>query len=351
MTFIFFQRISNYMIHTANSRQAIFIILICFLFPTISNAQEIGLNVDFLGYADNREFKNSQTPPKTYFGSILSPQFNFQISEKHQLIAGFHYQNNFGKNNDNNNNVTPIMYYNYSSSRLNFAIGSMPRAEKLKNISRFILADTMYYDRPNLEGMHLEYTAQNYKQHLYIDWLNKQGLNYREQFLVGTRGRWNIQRFFIENEAVMFHNSLSSNDDEDEHIQDNMTASIRIGVDLTKVTFLATLRTSAGVIANYDRVRTKYEHINYGFIHQLELAYKHFFIKNSMYLGDGVYSPHADPFYQSKKYNRLDLGWKPFKKGNIEGVFTASFHFTDQATSNQQSFLLRYNFDQRLFAK
>jgi len=339
------------MISTVNSRLAIFILLTFFLAPNALLAQEIGLHIDFFGYADNREFKNTQTPPKTYFGSILSPQFNFKLNNKHKLVAGLHYQNNFGKNNENNNKAHPIMYYNYNGNNLNFSIGSMPRAEKLNNISKFILADTMYYDRPNVDGMHLEYTDTNYKQQIYIDWLNKQGRNYREQFLVGTRGRWNINKFFVENDVVMFHNSLSSNDDIDEHIQDNMTASLRLGVELTDVAFLDTLSTSVGIITNYDRLRTKYEHYNYGFIHQIDLAYANFFIKNILYLGDGVFSPHADPFYQSKKYDRLDFGWQPFKKGNIEGIFTASFHFTEQAISNQQSFTLRYVFDQRLFVK
>jgi len=54
----------------------------------------------------------------------------------------------------------------------------------------------------------------------------------------------------------------------------------------------------------------------------------------------------GDPFYRRDAYDRLDIGWLPFRKmfrkGAIEGKLTATFHFSPGSrTSNQQAFIVR----------
>lgn len=339
------------MIKYLRSLVPIFIVLLILFNSIPIAAQEIGVKVDFFGYADNREFKAKYTQDKTYFGTITTPQIAFKLYNKHQLIGGLHYQYDFGKNADNKNELYPVMYYNYRTKHLDFSIGNIPRYERLHDSPRFILADTFQYERPNIEGMYLSLGGPTANQHIYLDWLNKQSKSYREQFIVGTAGRYKWGAFLLQNDVIMYHNALTTNDAIEENIQDNMTASLRLGIDLGTKIGLDSIQIMGGIIGNYDRIRTKYEDYNFGFINEIKMAYKTFFLRNLFYIGDEVTSPLADPFFRNKQYDRLDIGWRPFHKGNIEGVLTASFHFAQNMMSNQHIFTLRYNFDQTVFTK
>ena len=161
-----------------------------------------------------------------------------------------------------------------------------------------------------------------------------------------------LGRFYIKDDALLYHNALSSNDTIDQHIQDNGMAMLRLGVDLSHQTFLDSLSIEAGGVIGFDRVRTEYDlRVARGFISSIFLGYRKFFIENTLYLGDPQNLPNGDSFYHRDSYNRLDLGWVPFRKGNLEGKFTASFHFAPDQTSNQQAFTLRYRFGSNIWKK
>jgi len=314
--------------------------------------QRVGFDIDFFGYADNREYKSIYTEDKTIFGTIISPKFLFAIDSNNRIVGGMHYNQNFGRHSENSDRLFPIAYYNYKNKNFDFALGHMPRYERLKDVPRIALADTFMYDRPNIEGMYLAFHKKTLKQALYIDWLSKQSPNQRERFLVGLTGKYALGRFYIKDDALLYHNALSSNDTIDQHIQDNGMAMLRVGVDLSHKTFLDSLSIEAGGVIGFDRVRTEYDlRTTRGFISSIFLAYRKFFVENTLYLGDPQNLPNGDSFYHRDRYNRLDLGWVPFRKGNLEGKFTASFHFAPDQTSNQQAFILRYRFGSTLWQK
>jgi len=327
------------------------IVLIIIFFSIQAKSQKIGAKIDFFGYIDNREFKATYTPPKTLFGTILSPQVYFELDNYNKLVTGIHYNQDFGNNIDNKNKLNAIAYYNYDKNGIDFGIGLIPRYEKLKDIPRLVLADTLMYDRPNIEGLYLEYNKNNKKQLLYIDWLNKQSHRYREQFVIGTTGLYKWGKLYFSNDGLLYHNSLSSNDSLGEHIQDNLVFTTNLGMDLSKNTFLDSLTIDIGAVFGFDRLRTVYEDKGIGFISNLHLSYKSFFLKNTIYLGHALNLPNGDPFYKRKYYDRIDLGWKPFNTKHIEGRLTASFHFRKGGMDNQQAFTLRYKFGQQLWSK
>lgn len=329
-------------------RYATFVLLLTTTLSTRAQ-QRIGFDIDFFGYADNREYKSIYTEDKTIFGTIMSPKLFFAIDSNHRIVGGMHYNQDFGKHPENKNRILPIAYYDYKSQYFDFALGHMPRYERLKDVPRLVLADTFMYDRPNIEGMYLAFHKKGLRQALYIDWLSKQSYTQRERFLVGLSGKYAFGSFFIKDDALLYHNALTSNDSIEEHIQDNGVVMLRAGVDLSHKTFLDSLTIEAGAAIGFDRVRTEYElRSSRGFISTIFLAYKKFFAENTLYLGDAQNLPNGDSFYHRNRYNRLDLGWVPFKKGNLEGKFTASFHFAPDQSSNQQAFTLRYTFGSSL---
>lgn len=314
-------------------------------------AQEMGTKIDFFGYADNREYKAPYTKDKTFFGAILSPQLYLKLNQNHQVIGGLHYNQDFGINSENKNKINPIAYYNFKSDRIDFGIGFIPRHDKLKNIPLVVLSDTLNYDRPNLEGMFFNYSNNNISQSIYIDWLSKQGVQNRERFIAGISGNYKFGKAYFANDGILYHNALTNTNHPDEHIQDNAVLILRLGLDFSENTFLDSLTIDAGTVLGFDRVRTEYSNKSKAFISNIHLGYKKFFVHNTLYLGDAINLPYGDSFYHRNKYNRLDLGWVPFKSKNIDGKFTASFHFREGGMDNQQAFTLRYRFDQSLWKK
>ncbi|WP_156306916.1 hypothetical protein [Sphingobacterium endophyticum] len=328
----------------------IFLTILLITLSTLSFAQKIGLGVDFFGYADNREYGAQYTIPKTFFGATISPNLYFQLEENHRIYGGIHFNQEFGKHVENKSRLNPIAYYNYKTEKFDFALGFIPRFERLKDIPRMVLADTFMYDRPNIEGMYFNYQNGNVQQSVFIDWMSKQSPTKREQFVAGISGKYGFGNFFVRNDGLLYHNALTSNDSIDEHIQDNAVIMLRVGIDLSTKTFLDSLSIDAGGAIGFDRVRSVYDmKKSTGFISNVHLGYKRFFISNSLYLGQAMNLPNGDSFYHRDSYDRLDLGWVPFKTDKIEGKFTASFHFSPGQVDNQQMFTLRYNFGRTIF--
>lgn len=323
---------------------------ILILFSSKLMAQQAGINVDFFGYMDNREYKSTYTQDRTILGTMISPTFYFTLDSNHRIIAGLHYNQDFGTNKDNKQWAKPIVYYQFKSTKIDFALGHIPRYERLKQVPRIVLADTFMYDRPNIEGMYLTYKHKKGQQSMYIDWLSKQSPNQRERFVIGTSGKHKIGPMYFANDMILYHNALTSTENEAEHVQDNGIVLLRLGTDLSRHTLLDSLTVDAGLAIGFDRVRSKYElQKNKGFIANIYMGYKNFFIANSFYKGEAQNLPLGDSFYHRKQYDRLDFGWSPFKRKNLEARFIASFHFAPDATSNQQSFSLRYTFHKKLW--
>lgn len=314
-------------------------------------SQEVGTKIDFFGYADNREYKAPYTIDKTFFGAIISPQLYLKLDRQHKFVGGLLYNQDFGINSENKNKVNPIAYYNYTSEWIDFGIGFIPRHEKLKNIPLLVLSDTLQYDRPNLEGMFFNYRNTNISQSIFIDWLSKQGTDNREKFIAGISGNYKFGIAYFANDGTLYHNALTNTNNPDEHIQDNAVLVLRLGLDFSENILLDSLTIDAGTVLGFDRVRTEYSNSSKAFISNIHLGYKKFFIHNTLYLGEAINLPYGDSFYHRDQYNRLDLGWVPFQGKNIDGKFTASFHFHEGGMENQQAFTLRYRFDQSLWKK
>jgi len=124
---------------------------------------------------------------------------------------------------------------------------------------------------------------------------------------------------------------------------------LQLGIDLNQSMGLDSLTVAAGVLASLDRIRGVYgARTPKGFIAEVKAAYKAWFVHDTFYKGQAHHIIFGDRFYTKDTYNRLDLGWKPFNKGHVEGSFVFSLHFTPGQISNQQMIQLRYRFGQSL---
>lgn len=305
-------------------------------------AQKIETYFNTHAFVDNREYAKSGRVSQTIFGARFAPELGFLIDSTHRIRVGVNYLKEFGSTHFSDK-IDPIIYYQYQDKKHEFFIGAFPRLGLIDKYPRALLADTLNYFRPNLEGMFYQYQKNNFRQNIWIDWTGKQTETNRETFLFGFSGKFSAGKFFISNDAYMYHNALSANSPPNQHLEDNGAVQVQLGLDFSKQTFLDSLSISAGPAVSIERVRNVSDlNTPMGLITYLHLGYKKVSLTNTFYAGEGHQLINGDAFYKSKQYDRLDIGWKPIQFKNIEGGFTFSLHFVDGIIDSQQAFSLRY---------
>src|SRR5690606_27607976 len=125
----------------------------CSSITSLSRGQHAGLEIDFFGYADNREYKSLYTENKTLVARVSTPPPHSSLDSNHRIYGGVHYNQDFGRHSENRERLSPIAYYNFNNKNIDFALGLFPRHKRLADVPRMVLADTLLYDRPNMEGM------------------------------------------------------------------------------------------------------------------------------------------------------------------------------------------------------
>jgi hypothetical protein len=322
------------------------IISIVILANNVLKAQILEGNINYFGFMDNREYKNSGKVSQTIFGNRLSPVLGLKLDSFNRFHFGFNALYEFGsQKNKFFDKIDPVIFYQNHQRNWDFYIGSFPRLNLLSDYPRALLKDTLNYYRPNIQGMLAKYQTKNFKETIWIDWTSRQTNTDKETFLFGLSGNFNKGIFFLSHYAFVYHNAGAAIPIPNDYLQDNGGVMAEIGVNLSQRTALDSLTISAGVMASIERTRAISSKINTpkGFISNIYAAYKKWSIQNTFYSGQGHHIIYGDPFYNSKTYNRIDLGWAPIKSKNLEGKFVFSYHFLDGIIDNQQAFFLRYN--------
>ncbi|MGK6351236.1 hypothetical protein [Parapedobacter sp. DT-150] len=309
-----------------------------------AHAQDIGWNVHFHGFADNREYAKSNRYSQSILGVRIAPEIMLSLDSVHYLHSGVNFLHEFGSTAYDAKNMSPTIYYQYKQRGFDFYIGMFPRRDLLAGYHRAILIDTLNYYRPNIEGMLWRYENRVFHQQLWIDWTSRQTEEHREQFMVGLSGRVNMGLWYLSHNVMLWHNAgrMNNTDPNELPVRDNGAALVKIGIDLSG-SVLDSLDISGGGIVAYDRLRGVYDwRTPAGVMVDGYAEYKKIFVANTLYAGESLDIAYGDRFYTADFYDRLELGWKPLQYKGLEGKFTLSFHFTPGAIDNQQQFTLQY---------
>lgn len=316
----------------------LFFLLICSLEV---QAQELEWNINFFAFADNREYSVSDRESPTYMGLQLAPEAGLLMDSTHRIRVGMNLLKEFGTNNFRR--IEPTIYYQYQQRAVDFYIGVFPRVGLTDNFSNALLSDTVRYYRPNLNGILFRYKKSHVFQQVWIDWRSKQTEYQREQFIVGVSGKLSRGLFSVEHEAILWHNALPSRNEAGVHVEDNAALKLQLGVDFSSKTALDSLALRAGGLFSFDRDRAIDKwNATKGLIIEADLAYRSFYMKNTLYWGDPQVIALGDDFFSENRYNRLDLGWMPFRGNGLTARLEVSLHFTPGAIDNQQTLILRY---------
>lgn len=321
------------------------------LYFTINNvnAQQLEASVNLHSFADNREYARTNRFSQTIFGLRFSPELGLLLDSAHRIRAGFNALHEFGSPKFTNK-IDPVVYYEFNKKEWNFYMGVFPRHNLLSDYPRAVLNDTLNYYRPNVEGMLLKYENSNFKQLFFIDWTSRQTATARENFIFGLSGMFKKDLFFISHYAMMLHNAGPAVTSEDDYVEDNGALAVKVGLDLSKKTFLDSLTINTGGLMSFERIRRLGGwHTPKGVLFETMMEYHRFGIANSLYVGEGHHIKYGDQFYTAKTYNRTDLSWRPRIYKGIEAKLTLSLHFLEGMIDSQQTFGLRYYFSKKYF--
>jgi len=317
-------------------------LLLLFLICTRgAQAQELEWNINFFAFADNREYSASGRESPTFMGLQLAPEVGLLMDSTHRLRLGMNLLKEFGTSNFSR--IEPTVYYQYDRPNIDFFIGVFPRSGLTDDFSNALLSDTVRYYRPNLNGILFRYKKADFFQQVWIDWRSKQTEYQREQFIVGISGKLRRGLLSLEHEAILWHNALPKNNTANFHVEDNAAVKLQLGMDLSAITVLDSLALRAGGLFSFDRDRAIDKwHSAKGLIAEADASFRSFYLKNTLYWGDSQRIALGDDFFSEGRYNRLDVGWMPFRGEGLTASMGISLHFTPGAIDNQQTLILRY---------
>ena len=312
----------------------ILLLYIFLLLSIIGMAQNFEYQVTFEGIGDNREFFSGEAMSQTILGSRGAFELGM-AADHHRIRTGLNHLLEFGSDIDFNKPKLTL-YYQYLDRKKEFKFGAFPRRGTI-NFPLAMLADTLLYYRPNIEGLYGEIHWNWGYQNGFVDWVSRQTDIKRENFMAGFSGEIFHKNFFIQNYLLLFHDAGTAIDIPEDHIKDYFGYALQAGIrTLSDSKIRGSLK--AGILASMFRERT----ITEGFINsesffaELQGKYKNYGIKSVLSLGGDHRFAFGDLFYRVKNYWRTDAIWYFINHEKVKGKFNLSFHIIDWKDLDQQ---------------
>lgn len=288
-------------------------------------SQEVLWHVGSLNVFDNREYFNPYTEGQTIFGSMIYGYAGFRINENNSIAGGINYLYEFGSRGELRK-PDVILFYEGSHRNITMKFGAFPRFDEIR-MPESLLNDTIFYYRPEKEGISIKYKNSRIEHDVWIDWTGRRSMSRRESFSLGFTGIYNSNVLIYRHHFIMNHLAHSSGDSEGEHIRDNGAYMMTAGLNLSGLTGLDTMTVTSGVLGSYDRIRSEYPLLwPVGWISVADLGYRGAGLRLIYYKGDSQNIITGDAFYKSGNYTRADFFYERQRSG-ISGKAQFSMHF------------------------
>lgn len=310
-------------------------------------SQDLFWKAGFNTFFDNTEFSQSKYKiPQTMAGLNLAPEVGLTWDSVHILAAGAGLIHDFGSK-DQAGWVYLTAYYEFRRERYRFIMGSFPRAVTIGRYPRIFFQDSVSYYRPNINGIFWEMHDEKFNVNLWLDWTSQISVKDREAFFMGFSGRYNIDRFYLQHYAYIFHFTGDLNPLIDRGVYDNGLFLSTAGIDLSGLSVLEVADINAGYLAGTERDRlgeNKWR-FNNGFYLDAVFESKFAGIRNTLYLGEGqmsFYNDHGnelywgDPVYRAGNHDRADFYFKFINDRTVDLRLTYSLHFAEGRVFHEQ---------------
>lgn len=310
------------------------LILLFILMFSVGKAQNYEYLILFEGIGDNREYFSGKAMSQTILGSRGAFELGY-INGNHRLRTGLSHLYEFGSSIDYHKpNLT--LYYQYSDNRKDFLFGAFPRRGRI-DFPLAMITDTLLYYRPNIEGLLGEVRWNWGHQTGFVDWVSRQTVTARENFMAGLSGEIFHNNLFLENYVLLFHDAGPAIDIPGDHIKDYMGYAMQAGIRTSQESRL-TAEIKAGILSSYFRERS----VTNGWQGQNSLfaeaggRYLNYGIKSVLSSGGSHRFAYGDRFYRTADYLRTDVIWYFINQKNVQGRFNLSFHLLDWNDLDQQ---------------
>lgn len=326
------------------------LLLFVFLISAVgSMAQKVSYGLDFMTFFDNREYNSVYNYSQTFFGTRLMPELRLDLGDGQRLVGGVGLVFDFGAK-PTARDPFPVLYYDYKSSNFNAAAGFFPR-EKLLGFPSLMVYDSISVYSPNMGGFMLQNKGERGFIEAAIDWNGFRTYTQRESFLVLSAGRYRLNRLFGGYHLSYFHYARQWAAPDSQHLVDNGIFHLFAGVDLSPKSKRDSIYIQLGFVQGAQRIRgTENSKSPRGLLAEIYYQYRKVGVKNTLYLGDPQMSNYAqfgnhvywgDPYYQSNKYDRLELFWNIVQKERTEVKFSSIHHYDGFVWGWQQLLTLR----------
>lgn len=309
--------------------------LIPFLFISLlAKSQDFEYKILFEGIGDNREFSGPIATPQTIMGARGAFEVGLNI-DNHRIRGGLSHLLEFGSDLDAQKPKLTL-YYQYRDENTEFLFGAFPRRDKIA-FPLAMLADTLLYYRPNVEGLYGKVCWDWGCQYGFVDWVGRQTEEQREQFMAGTSGEIFHNNLFLQNYVLMFHDAHTKYNESNDHIKDYSGFAVQAGIR-TKPQSLLQGYFKAGILTSLYRERSVTDgyQVATSLFAEINGRYKNVGVKSVLSSGDGHVFNYGDTFYQADDYWRTDFIWYFINHRNIKGTFNWSVHAVNWDHVDQQ---------------
>lgn len=306
--------------------------------------------LDYTWLFDNREYKSDYAISQTIFGSRLSPELGLEWGGNNSINIGAQIFTSMGSSEFFDPSSMPLVYYNYSDEKYNFAAGIVPRSKMMGDYPTAFFCDSTLYYNPVIQGGIANYKGENGYIELCFSWVGLLATDVREEFMIFSSAEVQKGKFKAGYYLNMVHYAMYK---DSTGVVDNILAMPYVGMNLGKVGGVfdkASFRVGGLLSIQRDR---KYDDERYpaGLYVDLSLEKWNLGIENSFYIGDNLmpyYDGHpgdyygsalyyGDPFYRSGDiYNRLEIFWNAVNTSRVNLRVESVHHYDGTSLDWQQ---------------
>lgn len=326
-------------------RISILFVLVSFVLNAY--AQNTILDVRYNGIFDNREYsreinneKESITGSHVY--AAIGPKLD---NNEHCIRVGLNYFYEFGSE-FLEIKPTPILYYAYSKPNLNFYFGAFSR-QQLPKFPLAFFSERYSYFNPTVDGILLQKSGESYGLSVFGDWVSRQNVERREQFLLGLSANIHSGNWLLNVFCYQYHNGGRTIRIENDYIDDYLGGVAMLGYNFSDLIHFDKAEINSGWLlsSHRDRLISKTHAIRQSSYSEIRMEKSRIGLEMFLKFGDFHELAFGDQFYANvNNYIRTNLYLIPIRTSHLEAKFTWAFHTYNGRLDHQQVFLLLWRF-------
>ncbi|KAA6327097.1 hypothetical protein EZS27_023886 [termite gut metagenome] len=336
-------------------------LIIAFTFmPVDCYSQRMVWNVYFDTQFDNREYNSSFSNSQTLFGAKLTSGIGLSWGKNSALLIGATMIEEFGAKTFEKK-PEMLLYYRYDSPVYAIFAGRFSRKALIGKYSNAFFSDSVRFFDANVDGMLLQYKGDGWYAELGFDWDSRQSKVRREKFMIFSSALHKKGIAYGGYNFSMYHHAMVTNGS---GVVDNVWVMPFAGIDLGGRAFFDRLSLEVGWLQAFQNDRSnEEEYVKPGGVHiEAQIEKYKFGILNTLFLGDcmmpyyeryGSELYRGDSFYSTTNggYNRLEVYWKPLRRGDIDLKIASVHHYDGCVWSWQQLVSFTVNLNDMIFAR